>query len=200
MDAQFWEDMYRGSDQVFSGNPNGILVTEAADLPPGRALDVGCGEGGDALWLARRGWTVTATDVSQTALRRGAAAGADVADRVTWTRADLTTAPPAPGAYDLVTVQYFPLRKDAGLTAVRGLLAAVAPGGILLYGSHDPADLAGHHDHDVDPHDYYLPGDVAALLDGGWEIQANETRARTTPPPPGTPHVNDVVLRARRYR
>ncbi|GIF75018.1 class I SAM-dependent methyltransferase [Asanoa siamensis] len=199
MDAQFWEDMYRGSDQIFSGNPNGILVTEAADLPPGRALDVGCGEGADALWLARRGWRVTATDIAETALRRGAAAGADVADRVTWTRADLRTDPPAPHAYDLVTVQYFPLRKDAGPTAVEGLLAAVANGGTLLFGSHDPADMDGHRHPDFDPHDYYLPADVAALLDGDqWEIQVSETRARTTPPPPGTPHVHDVVLRARR--
>ncbi|GAA1857819.1 class I SAM-dependent methyltransferase [Asanoa iriomotensis] len=195
MDAQFWEDLYRGRDQVFSGNPNGILVTEAADLPPGRALDVGCGEGGDALWLARRGWHVTGTDIAETALRRAAAAGADVADLVSWVHADLTATPPTPEAFDLVTVQYFPLRRNAGPAAVHGLLAAVAPGGILLFGSHDPADLA---DLDFDPHDYYLPGDVAALLDGGWEIQVNETRARTTPPPPGTPHIRDVVLRARR--
>jgi SAM-dependent methyltransferase len=195
MDAQFWEDMYRGSDQVFSGNPNGVLVTEAADLPPGRALDVGCGEGGDAHWLARRGWVVTAVDIAETALRRGAAAGADVADRVTWSRADLTTTPPMPDAYDLVNVQYFPLRKDAGPAAVRGLIAAVAPGGVLLFGSHDPADLDGHAQHE-----FYLPDDVAALLDDGWEIRVNETRARTTPPPPGTPHVHDVVLRAHRRR
>lgn len=90
MDAAFWEEMYRGSDQVFSGNPNGVLVAEVADLPPGQALDVGCGEGADALWLAQRGWQVTAVDISWTALRRAATTGADAAGRVAWTRISTT--------------------------------------------------------------------------------------------------------------
>lgn len=69
MDAQHWDDMYRSRDQVSSGNPNPVLVSEATELPPGQALDVRCGEGADALWLARHGWQVTAIDVSPTALR-----------------------------------------------------------------------------------------------------------------------------------
>ncbi|KOG87623.1 SAM-dependent methyltransferase, partial [Streptomyces varsoviensis] len=69
MDARHWDDMYRSRDQVFSGNPNPVLVAEAAGLRPGQALDVGCGEGADAVWLARRGWRVTAVDVSEVALR-----------------------------------------------------------------------------------------------------------------------------------
>ncbi|MGH2694704.1 MAG: class I SAM-dependent methyltransferase, partial [Actinomycetota bacterium] len=84
MDTQFWDEMYRSRDQVFSGAPNGVLVTEVADLPPGQALDVGCGEGADALWLARRGWQVTAVDISQIALQRAAATGADLTGRVAW--------------------------------------------------------------------------------------------------------------------
>ena len=109
MDAEFWDELYGSRDQLFSGNPNGALVTEAADLPPGQALDVGCGEGGDALWLARRGWQVTAVDISRTALERAVAASTDVADRIAWTRADLTTTPPPGDSFDLVSVQYFPL-------------------------------------------------------------------------------------------
>ncbi|MEU4667657.1 methyltransferase domain-containing protein [Amycolatopsis sp. NPDC023774] len=89
---------------MFSGEPNGVLVAEAAELPPGEALDVGCGEGVDAVWPARRGWRVTAVDVAETALRRGAAAGADVAGRVAWTRANLSTAGLAAGVFDLVSV------------------------------------------------------------------------------------------------
>ena len=198
MDEEFWEEMYRGRDQVFSGAPNGVLVTEVADLPPGHALDVGCGEGGDALWLARRGWRVTAVDVSRTALRRGAAAGADVAGRVTWTHADLTGTPPPPGAYDLVSAQYLPLRKQADHAAPRGLLAAVAPGGTLLVASHDLADLPPDHGHGFDPGAYYQPGDIARLLDDRWAVLVDETRPRTAPAPPGTGHTHDVVLRARR--
>ncbi|MFJ9174990.1 class I SAM-dependent methyltransferase [Streptomyces sp. NPDC102360] len=207
--AQEWDERYRAADQLFSGNPNGVLVAEVGELPPGRALDVGCGEGGDALWLARRGWQVTAVDVSEVALRRAAAAGADVEGRVSWSRADLAVTPPPAGAFDLVTVQYFPLLRSAGLAAARGLVDAVAPGGTLLFVTHALADLA--HDHAVtaefNPADYYWADDVAALLatdgddgngDRAWKIDVNETRPRTAPAPPGTHHHRDTVLRAQR--
>jgi len=200
MDAQFWDERYGGRERLFSGNPNGVLVTEVTGLPPGRALDVGCGEGADACWLARRGWQVTAVDISRVALQRAAASCADFADRVAWTRADLTVTPPLAGAFDLVTVQYFPLLRQPHRTALRGLLAAVAPGGSLLIGSHDPADLPPDHERDFDPGDYYQPGDIASLLDGDWTILVNETRRRTTPAPAGTHHTHDTILRAQRLR
>lgn len=200
MDAQHWDERYRSQDRLFSGNPNGVLVTEAADLPPGRALDVGCGEGGDALWLAGRGWHVTAVDISQVALDRAAAAAADanLAERVTWRQADLTTTPPPDGPFDLVSLQYFPLPKRPGHTALRRLLDVVAPGGTLLVGSHDMSDQATYRHPDFDPADYYAPDDVARLLEDGWTVQVNESRLRTTAPPEGTHHVHDTVLRARR--
>ncbi|MHC5261978.1 class I SAM-dependent methyltransferase [Streptomyces sp. UC4497] len=204
--AQEWDERYRSRDQLFSGNPNGVLVAEAAELPPGQALDVGCGEGGDALWLARRGWQVTAVDVSEVALRRAAAAGADVAGRVSWARADLAVTPPPAGAFDLVTLQYFPLLRSAGLPALRRLIDAVAPGGTLLFVTHALADLTEHTEAtaEFDPADYYWADDIAALLDADaegdrtWKIEANETRPRTAPAPPGTHHHRDTVLRARR--
>jgi SAM-dependent methyltransferase len=200
MDAQFWDEMYRSRDQVFSGAPNGVLVTEATDLPPGRALDVGCGEGADALWLAWRGWQVTAVDISRIALQRAAATSADVAGRVDWTQADLTTTPPPASAFDLVSVQYFPLRHQPDHTALRGLLDAVAPGGTLLFASHDPADLSPRPEHGFDPGDYYQPDDIAGLLDHNWTVLINETRPRTAPAPAGTHHTHDPVLRAQRLR
>ncbi|KIH99659.1 SAM-dependent methyltransferase [Streptomonospora alba] len=198
MDAQYWEDRYRSRDRVFSGAPNGVLVAEAADLRPGRALDVGCGEGADALWLARRGWLVTAADISWTALQRAAAAGTDVADRVAWTRADLAAMPPPPAAFDLVSVQYFPLPRRPDASAVHGLLDAVAPGGTLLVGSHDLADLPTRRDGDFDPGDFHQPADIAELLDRHWTVQVDETRPRSAPTPAGTHHTHDTVLRARR--
>ncbi|CAM06496.1 methyltransferase family protein [Saccharopolyspora erythraea NRRL 2338] len=200
MDAQFWDDLYSGRDQLFSGNPNGVLVTEIAGTPPGQALDVGCGEGADALWLARRGWQVTAVDVSRVALRRAAAAGTDVTGRVAWTHGDLTTTPPPADAFDLVSVQYFPLRHEPDHIALRGLLAAVAPGGTLLFASHDPADVPPDNEHGFDPGDYYQPDDIAELLDDSWTVLVDETRPRTAPAPAGTQHTNDIVLRARRLR
>ncbi|MEU9352680.1 class I SAM-dependent methyltransferase [Streptomyces griseoloalbus] len=198
MDVHHWDEMYRSRDRVFSGNPNGVLVAETTDLPPGQALDVGCGEGADALWLARRGWQVTAVDVSETALRRAAAAATDVKDRVAWARADLSTTPPPASAFDLVSIHYFPLRRGPGHTALRGLLDAVAPGGTLLFATHALSDVVRHHDQDIDPADYYQPDDIARLLDPTWNVLINETRPRTTPPPAGTHHIHDSVLRALR--
>jgi SAM-dependent methyltransferase len=198
MDAQRWDEMYRSRDQIFSGNPNGVLVAETIDLPPGQALDVGCGEGADALWLARRGWQVTAVDVSEIALQRAAAAATDIKGRVAWARADLTTTPPPVGAFDLVSIQYFPLLRQPGHAALRGLLDAVAPGGTLLFATHALSDLAPRHAEDFDPADYYQPDDIAQLLDPTWDVLINEIRPRTAPAPAGTHHTHDTVLRALR--
>lgn len=199
MDAQHWDDRYSSREQMFSGNPNGVLVAEVTDLPPGRALDVGCGEGADAAWLARRGWQVTAVDISEVALRRAAAAAADVDGRVAWTQGDLTTSPPTPGAFDLVSSHYFPLMRQPGHSALRGLLDAVAPGGTLLFVSHTLSDLNSHPREDFDPTDYYRPDEVAQLLDTSWDVLVNETRPRPAPPPEGTHHTHDTVVRARRH-
>jgi 2-polyprenyl-3-methyl-5-hydroxy-6-metoxy-1,4-benzoquinol methylase len=103
-----WDAMYLERDAVWSGEPNPQLVAEASDLPPGRALDMGCGEGADALWLAARGWTVTAIDISQVALSRAAAneqRAATPAGAVEWRHADAAAPPPEARAYDLVSLQ-----------------------------------------------------------------------------------------------
>ncbi|MFE3456144.1 class I SAM-dependent methyltransferase [Nocardiopsis aegyptia] len=197
MDARYWDEKYGDREQLFSGEPNGVLVAETADLEPGQALDVGCGEGADALWLARRGWLVTGVDISLVALGRAAEAAADLADRVSWTRADLTAVPPPTGAFDLVSVQYFPLRRQADHTALRGLLASVAPGGTLLVVGHDLTGLPPRHENGFDPADYYEPSDIAEHLDEGWTVLVDETRTRTVPAPAGTHHTHDTVLRAR---
>ncbi|SNR27437.1 Methyltransferase domain-containing protein [Haloechinothrix alba] len=199
MDTEYWDEMYRSRDQVFSGSPNGVLVTEVADLPPGRALDVGCGEGADALWLTRHGWHVTAVDISRTALQR-AAATADIAGHVTWTQADLSITPPPAGAFDLVSAHYFPLPRQPEHTALRGLLDAVAPGGTLLFAGHDLAELSPRQEHGFDPSDYYQPDDIARHLDHDWTVLINETRPRTASAPAGTHHTHDTVLRAQRLR
>src|SRR5512133_3089879 len=109
-DEAYWEQRYRTSATVWSGEPNRQLVAEVADLPPGTALDAASGEGGDAVWLALRGWRVTAVDFAATALERGAraAAAAGVGDRIDWVRADLRSWMP-PERYDLVSAQFFHL-------------------------------------------------------------------------------------------
>ncbi len=188
MDQQYWDDLYGSREQLFSGNPNGVLVTEVTDLAPGQALDVGCGEGADARWLAGKGWQVTAVDISQTAIDR-AASGPSIG--IAWTRADLAVAPPPANSFDLVSVQYFPLAK-ANPRQLHNILAAVAPAGTVLVVGHSPDELPEQ----FDRNDFYWPAEIAELLDDTWTVLVNETRPRTVPAPEGTGHVNDTVLRA----
>ncbi|WP_304455038.1 bifunctional 2-polyprenyl-6-hydroxyphenol methylase/3-demethylubiquinol 3-O-methyltransferase UbiG [Nocardiopsis sp. YSL2] len=199
MDARYWDEKYGRRERLFSGSPNGVLVTEAAGLEPGQALDAGCGEGADALWLARHGWLVTAVDISLVALARAREATGDLADRVAWARADLTAVPPPARAFDLVSIQYFPLPKQPDHTALHGLLAAVAPGGTLLVVGHGPTDPP-HHENGFDPADHYAPSDIAAHLGEDWTVLVDESRPRTAPAPAGTRPTHDAVLRARRLR
>lgn len=201
MDEQFWDERYSGSEQLWSGAPNGVLVAEVNGMRPGQALDVGCGEGADALWLANQGWQVTAIDISRVAVARAAAHAAGVAN-VAWAQADLSNAPPPAGAFDLVSAQYFPIVRDGDPAALLGLLAAVAPGGTLLFVGHEhpdvPHDHEQHEESSIDPKDYYRPDQIAEVLDDSWVIEVNESRPRTVPPPPGTHFTHDTILRARR--
>ncbi|MEY9876410.1 thioredoxin reductase/SAM-dependent methyltransferase [Streptacidiphilus sp. MAP12-33] len=180
-----WEDRYRARPTLWSGNPNAQLVAEAASLTPGRALDVGSGEGADAIWLAARGWQVTGTDISTVALARAAeharAAGEETAGRLTWSHTDLREAPPAPGSFDLVTAQFMHLPTDPRRALFAALADAVAPGGTLLIVGHHPRDKRDGGGPGVFLDMMYTPEQVAADLDPAmWQIHA-ETRARTLP-------------------
>jgi thioredoxin reductase/2-polyprenyl-3-methyl-5-hydroxy-6-metoxy-1,4-benzoquinol methylase len=200
-----WEERYSAKPAVWSGRPNPQLVAEAAELTPGRALDVGCGEGADAVWLAERGWQVTAVDISATALERAAvhaaAAGAQLAGRIDWKHADLRDQPPAEGAYELVSSQFMHLPGEARRELFTRLAAAVAPGGTLLIVGHHPSDLrtTAHRMHFPDM--MYTAEEVAASLDPtAWEVLAAEARPRAAVDPGGRDiTVHDAVLFARRH-
>ena len=192
MDDGYWDTRYASADRLFSGRPNTALVAEAGGIAPGRALDVGCGEGADARWLAGRGWLVTAVDVSRVALERAAA---EPAEGIAWLHADIAVTGPPAGSFDLVTMHYFPIERGRGDAAMRALLAAVAPGGTLLAVWHDLSRHSPYHRHNLDPADFYQFDDVRALLDDGWTVEVAEVRPRE---PNDTPHTHDVVLRARR--
>jgi SAM-dependent methyltransferase len=194
-----WDERYREDDNaIWSGHPNGSLVAEVSDLPPGRALDVGCGEGADAIWLASRGWQVTGIDISQVALDRAAAAAGEAGVEVEWMQGDFVAGLPTAGAYDLVAVHYPALLKSAMDDAIAALLVGVAPGGTLLFVGHAPPDPAEVESHGVDPDDYVQPGDVAERLGADWTIEVWETRERVAPATAPVRHSHDTILRATR--
>lgn len=203
-DEAFWDDRYRSSTALWSGQPNPHLVTEAAGLTPGDALDAGCGEGADAIWLAGLGWQVTAVDISAVALARGAAraaeAGAETAQRITWLRADLTGWVPVSARYDLVSVQFMHLPAETRDELFRRLAASVAPSGFLLIVGHHPSDLQTTAMRPPAPELFFTAADVAALLDPHrWEIVVSAARGRDAADPEGRAiTVHDTVLLAQR--
>jgi SAM-dependent methyltransferase len=198
-DDHEWDARYARAGRVWSGRPNGSLVVEVEGLEPGSALDVGCGEGADAVWLAARGWRVTALDVSRVALARGRQAAEAASVDVEWVLAGLVEAELRPGSFDLVSVHYPALRRTPDGDAVRALLSAVAPGGTLLVVHHADVDREHSLARGFDPEDYVASDDVAAALGEGWDLQARERRPRDVPESGGgSQHTHDLVLRARR--
>lgn len=203
-----WDHRY-GGEQIWSGNPNGTLVREVSALNSDgsrRALDVGAGEGGDAVWLAEQKWQVTATDISQRALDRLRAAATARGLDVAVLHADANAHQPFEhAAFDLVTAHYASIPRTRDNRGIENLLRAVAPGGTLLYVGHDleamrtPADGHGQ-GRPFDPDAYVRVEDVAAALRDSpdWHIETWEKRPRPAGAASAGHHVHDEVLRARR--
>ena len=198
-DSEWWEERYRSHGVHHGASPTPALVAEAADLAPGRALDAGCGEGADAVWLASRGWRVTAVDISATALgtARSRADAAEVAGRIDWVHADLTEWTPS-ASFDLVTSSYVhPPGSTADLVA--RLAAAVAPGGTLLVVGHQHSEHPATDPHAPIAESHVAVDDLAAVLDPAqWEVVVAEARHRTTVHDGHPVELADAVLRARR--
>ncbi|WP_102417268.1 cyclopropane-fatty-acyl-phospholipid synthase family protein [Mycobacterium sp. 4858] len=200
-DAQrFWEERYRSTDRVWSGRVNPRLAEVAADLPAGRALDLGCGEGADALWLAERGWQVVAVDVSATALQRAAEAASarNVDGRIDFQLHDLNESFPD-GMFELVSAQFLhsPARLDRDF-ALRRAAEHVSPGGVLLIVDHAAAPpWAEHHHH----HSFPTIDEVLASLrlDNAWTPVRAETVEREAVGPDGqAAALRDNVMALRR--
>jgi len=173
------------------------LVAEVAGLRPGTALDAGAGEGGDACWLAARGWQVTAADISGVAIERAAKRASERGLALTWLRADLATAP-APGTYDLVTTHFLHVPKSEQPSLFRHLAAAVAPGGTLLVVGHDFSDMEKLPRPDLLEYGWSAQ-QVAATLGADWTVEVAESRPRAAAGPDGEQiTIHDAVLRARR--
>ncbi|WP_432548622.1 class I SAM-dependent methyltransferase [Kineococcus sp. SYSU DK004] len=194
-----WERRYAGEGTWWSGAPNAQLVDLAAGLAPGTALDVGCGEGGDVVWLAQRGWRVTGADFSENGLARAArhAEQAGVADRLDRWRVDAREFDAGGRTWDLVTT-HFLHPPDAGMAdVVRRLAAAVAPGGHLLVVGHSPSQ---HHTQldAAKVRAMWLAQDLVPALPEGFEVLVVEQRPRTVVHDGRTFDVDDSTLFARR--
>lgn len=200
--ADFWDERYGSASALWSGHVNAVVMTETADLPPGRALDIGCGEGGDALWLAGRGWQVDGVDVSRVAIERAARhaeeAGPEIAGRLGWQRRDILEWAPPPASYDLVTLSFLHLPTRNRTPVYAAMAAGVASGGSFLVAAHHPSDI-GVVPRPPEPDLFFTPEQLAADLDEGWEVVTCEARPRTATHPDGHEvTIRDTVLRARR--
>ncbi len=193
-----WDANYRDAERRWSGQVNGSLVVEIEGHPRGRALDVGCGEGADAIWLAEQGWMVTAVDIAPTAVARGAEAAAERGLVIDFRAVDLLVDRPTSNPFDLVSLQYPGFPIDRLDDVVETLTAAVAPGGTLLIVGHAPHPSP--EDAPFVRDEWVQAEDIVAKLDAAWKVEVHETRPR-----PGEHHrqtgahdMDDVIVRARR--
>ena len=197
MTPEDWDRRYDTPRMVWSAEPNRFLVSEVGDLPPGRALDLACGEGRNAIWLARRGWKVTGVDFSgvAVALARVAAAAAGVA--ATFVQADLAAFEPVPGGADLVVLMYLQVPAPLRALVLARAAAAVAPGGVLLFVAHDLENLTSGHGGPRNPGVLSTPEGVAADL-GGLTIKRAERVRRPVGTDEGEVEAIDTLVRASR--
>ena len=196
-----WDERYSGDEKVWSGNPNPQLVAEVAELTPGTALDVGCGEGGDVIWLAHHGWRVTGADFSANGLARAArhAEEAGVADRTDWWQVDARTFAADGRSYDLVTTHFLHLPDGGMVEATSRLSEAVAPGGHLLIVGHAPSEAFAHFSASQRSA-MFLAEDLLPGLPADFEAVVVEQRPRTMTRDGVVINIDDSTLLARRRK
>jgi SAM-dependent methyltransferase len=194
-----WNRRYAGKELVWTARPNRFLVAEADGLRPGRALDLACGEGRNAVWLAEEGWQVTGVDFSDVALAKARELVAARGVEADWVQADLLDYRPEPRAYDLVLLFYLQLPGAQRRQIVRVAADAAAAGGTLLLVAHDSSNLEHGHGGPKEPAVLYTAADVVADLDGsGLEIERAELVERPVATADGERTALDALVRARR--
>lgn len=202
-DEGFWDERYRSAPRVWSGQPNPQLVAEITGRAPGLALDAGCGEGADAIWLARNGWSVVAADISRVAIERATLHASDTdpvaAARIQWRPGDLLAQPPEPESFDLVSAQFMQLPPEQRARLYACLAASVRKGGTLLVVGHHPSDLSSGVPRPPMPELFFTSDEIAALLDDAWMVDVSEARPRSASTPDGVEvTIHDAVLVASR--
>jgi 2-polyprenyl-3-methyl-5-hydroxy-6-metoxy-1,4-benzoquinol methylase len=194
-----WDGRYSGEEKIWSGNPNEQLVAEASALTVGTALDVGCGEGGDVIWLAGRGWRVTGADFSSNGLARAArhADEAEVAARTDWWEVDARAFAANGRSYDLVTTHFLHPPDGGMIDVTRRLSEAVGPGGHLLVVGHAPSAVFTHLTA-CQRRAMFFAQDLLPGLPNDFEVLVVEQRPRTVTRDGATVDVHDSTLLARR--
>lgn len=179
MDSQQWDERYASAEFTWSTQPNQFVAAELAGLPPGRALDLAAGEGRNTVWLAERGWHVTAVDFSRVGLEKGrklsAARGVDE-DRVSWIVADLTDYQPEPGRFNLVLIAYAQVAPDLRAALLARASAAVALGGTMFVVGHDLTNLTEGAGGPQYPEVLYTPELITAEMAGLRVLRAERVR------------------------
>ncbi len=197
MDRNDWNERYRTAELVWTAEANRFLVTEVADLPPGRVLDLAAGEGRNAVWLAEQGWAATAVDYSDVAMAKARELAASRGVAIETAVGDATEPVPGGSTFDLVVVAYLQLAEPQRSAALRSAAAAVAPGGTLLVIAHDESNLDHGYGGPQDPSVLTGPEAVAAALTG-FEIVKAERVERPVDTADGPRTAIDHVVKARR--
>jgi SAM-dependent methyltransferase len=193
-----WDSRYAGSELLWTAEANRFLVAEVSGLAPGRALDLACGEGRNAVWLAEQGWTVRGVDFSSVALAKAEKLAEARGVEADWVHADLLAYEPEPAAYDLVVVLYLQIPVTERRTISRRAAGALAPGGVLLIVAHDSSNFEHGWGGPRDPAVLYSAADVRDdLADAGVEIVRADIVERPVDAPDGEKIALDLLVRAR---
>ena len=195
MDRHAWDERYAGTELLWKADPNRFLVRELADLAPGRALDVACGEGRNAVWLAGKGWTVTGVDFSGVALDKARRLAQQRGVTVEWVNADVVDWAPPQNEFDVVVLMYLQLPKDQRQAVHIRAAGALAVGGTLLVVAHDLSNLRDGYGGPQDPAVLFTPDDVVSDL-GGLEIVRAERVRRPVTTDAGEVEAIDALVRA----
>jgi SAM-dependent methyltransferase len=199
MDVNAWDRRYREKEFVWSLEPNEFFVTVTESLSPGRALDLAAGEGRNAIWLATRGWEVTAVDWSAAAIAKGRDLAARHDVEIDWVVADLAEWVPSPGGFDLVALLYLQVPADLRRTVWLRGAAAVAPGGRLVVIGHDLTNLDGGHGGPSSPEVLYTAAEVRSVIEESLEVVRAEPVLRSVETPEGVQQAIDNLTIAVRH-
>jgi len=198
MDRADWDRRYAGSELLWTARPNRFLVAETEELAPGRALDLACGEGRNAVWLAERGWRVTGIDFSEVALEKARRLAASRNVEADWIAEDVLRYAFQPAAFDLVLMLYLQVPAAERSQIIRSAAGAIAPGGTFVLVGHDSRNLEHGYGGPRDASVLCTADDVVADLDGLAVERADLVERPVETPEGGRAIALDVLVRARR--